>query len=254
MNRHLMRSALALGALAAPTLPAQAPGDWPAYGGSAGGTRYSPLDQITRGNVGQLRLAWVYRTGDYFRYRGRFEANPLVVDGTMYVSTPMGTVVALDPATGVERWRYDAHLDVSADYGDFASRGVATWLDASRTAGAPCRRRVFEATVDARLIALDGATGRPCADFGAAGTVDLARDLRHAPAYHWEYGVTSPPAVIGGLVVVGSAVSDNQRTDAPEGVVRAFDARTGALRWSWDPVPRAPDDSAYDTWRGPTAH
>ena len=91
-----MRSALALGALATPTLPAQAPGDWPAYGGNAGGTRYSPLDQITRGNVGQLQLAWVVRTGDYFRDRGRFEANPLVVDGTMYVSTPMGTVVALE--------------------------------------------------------------------------------------------------------------------------------------------------------------
>ncbi len=251
---RMLGAALALVASAAPALVAQAPGDWPAYGGSLGGSRYSPLEQITRANVSQLRLAWVVRTGDYYRDRGRFEANPLVVDGTMYVSTPMGNMVALDPASGVERWRFDAHLDVGGDYGDFASRGVSTWLDTTRAAGAPCRRRVFVATVDARLIALDGATGRPCADFGAAGTVDLARDLRHTPAYHWEYGVTSPPAVIGGLVVVGAAVSDNQRTDAPEGVVRAFDARTGALRWSWDPIPRTPGDSAYDTWRGPVAH
>src|SRR2546430_17559147 len=82
-------------------------------------------------------------------------------------------------------------------------------------------------------------SGRPCGDFGAGGEVDLAGGLRHAPAYHWEYGVTSPPAVASGLVIVGAAVSDNQRVDAPEGVVRAFDARSGRLRWSWDPVPPA---------------
>ncbi len=245
---------LALGATATRVVAAQRPGDWPAYGGSPGGTRYSPLGEITRANVSQLRLAWVFRTGDYFRDRGRFEANPLIVDGTMYVSTPLGNVMALDPASGTERWRYDAQLDVDGDYGDFANRGVSTWLDRTRRVDAACRRRVYVATVDARLIALDGATGRPCADFGAAGTVDLARDLRHTPAYHWEYGVTSPPAVIGDLVVVGSAVADNQRTNAPEGVVRAFDARTGRLRWSWDPIPRFPGDSAYDTWRGSAAH
>lgn len=239
----------ALGAQQRPTA-----GDWPAYGGGPGGARYSPLEQITRTNVSQLRLAWVIRTGDYMRDRGRFEANPLIVAGTMYVSTPLGNVIALDPATGVERWRFDAHLDAGGDYGDFANRGVATWLDAARPAGAPCRRRVYVGTVDARLIALDAATGRPCTDFGAGGTIDLSQGLRHAPAYHWEYGVTSPPAVIGDLVVVGAAVSDNQRANAPDGVVRAFDARSGVLRWSWDPIPRTAGDSAYATWEGPAAH
>jgi quinoprotein glucose dehydrogenase len=243
-------------ALLGTALVSQTPprGDWPAYGGGPAGTHYSPLAEITRDNVTRLERVWVYRTGDYFRDRGRFEANPLVVDGTLYISTPLGTVIALDPARGSERWRYDPHLDTRADYGDFANRGVATWRDRGRSRGAPCRRRVFVATVDARLIALDAATGQPCVDFGERGTVDLARGLRHAPAYHWEYGVTAPPAIIGDLVVVGSAVADNQRVEAPEGIVRAFDARTGALRWSWDPIPRSPADPAYATWQGPQAH
>jgi len=227
---------------------ASSAGEWSAYGRDAGGTRYSPLAQITRANVARLRLAWVYRTGDYLRDRGRFEAVPLVVDGTLYVSTPVGRVIALDPARGTERWRYDARVSLEGDYGDFANRGVSTWLDPAARPDTQCRRRVFLATVDARLIALDGGTGLPCTDFGAAGTVDLAGGLRHAPAYHWEYGVTSPPAVVGGLVVVGSAVSDNQRVDAPEGVVRAFDTRTGKERWSWNPIPRALNAGAANAW------
>jgi len=233
-----------------PSLAQAAPrtGDWPAYGHDAGGTRYSPLAEITPGNVARLRVAWVYRTGDYLRDRSRFEAAPLVVDGTLYVSTPLGHVIALDPERGIERWRYDARVSLEGDYGDFANRGVATWLDQTRGTALPCRRRIFLATVDARLIALDARTGRPCGDFGAGGEVDLAGGLRHAPAYHWEYGVTSPPAVASGLVIVGAAVSDNQRVDAPEGVVRAFDARSGRLRWSWDPVPPALSAGAANAW------
>jgi len=221
---------------AATSASAQSAGDWGAYGRDPGGTRFSPLAQITRGNVTDLRPAWVYRTGDYLRDRGRFEATPLVAEGTLYIATPLGRVIALDPATAAEKWTYDAKVSLAGDYGDFANRGVATWLDATRSPGRACRHRIFLATVDARLIALDGQTGLPCADFGTAGQVDLAADLRNAPAYHGEYGVTSPPVVISGLVIVGAAVSDNQRTDAPEGVVRAFDARTGRLRWKWDPV------------------
>jgi quinoprotein glucose dehydrogenase len=253
--RTTLGAGILLGAMAT-FLGAQTPprGDWSAYGGGPGGTHYSPLAGITRDNVARLERVWVYRTGDYFRDRGRFEANPVVVEGSLYIATPLGTVIALDPARGTQRWRYDPHVDASAGYGDFANRGVATWRDRTRAAGQACRRRVFVATVDARLIAIDGATGHPCEDFGEHGTVDLAHGLRHAPAFHWEYGVTSPPAVIGDLVVVGSAVADNQRVDAPEGVVRAFDARTGALRWSWDPIPRSPRDPAYNSWQGPQAH
>jgi len=134
---------------------------WPAYGRDLGGSRYAPLDEITRGNVNQLRLAWIARTGDYLTDRGRFEATPILVKGTLYVSTPLGSVVALDPATGVERWKFDGGVQFGYnDYGDFANRGVSAWMGGSQQR---CSLRIFVATVDARLIALDGATGRPCA-------------------------------------------------------------------------------------------
>ena len=227
---------------------------WPAYGRDAGGSRLSPLREIDPSNVGKLRLAWIARTGDFLTDRGRFEATPILVNGTLYVSTPLGSVLALDPATGAERWRFEGPVRYGYDdYGDFANRGVSAWMN-GEDASAPCATRILVATVNARLIALDGKNGRTCSDFGDHGTVDLTIGLRHKPEYHWEYGVTSPPIVVRDLVIVGSAVPDNHRTDAPEGVVRAFDVRTGALRWSFDPNPRDPRDPAYATWIGPKAH
>jgi quinoprotein glucose dehydrogenase len=147
---------------------------------------------------------------------------------------------------GEQRWVYDPQIDPTWEYGDgLVNRGVATWLDPSRSKAQPCRRRIFEATLDARLIALDGATGKPCADFGENGQVSL----RNVPGYlPGRYHMTSAPSVIDDMVVVGSAIDDNQRVDMPAGVVRAFDVRTGALRWSWDPIPRnAP--ATETTWR-----
>jgi len=234
-------------ALVAPALgQTPAPTAWPAYGGDAGGTRFSPLREIDRTTVAGLRPAWIVRTGDYLTDRGRFEATPILVDGTLYVSTPLGSVLALDPATGARKWKFEGPVRYGYDdYGDFANRGVAVWAGG---------QRVFVATVDARLIALDAKTGVPCADFGSGGTVDLTVGLKHPPAYHWEYGVTSPPIVVGDKVIVGSAVPDNHRTDAPEGVIRAFSVRTGALLWSFDPIPRSPAQPGYDTWTGPKAH
>jgi quinoprotein glucose dehydrogenase len=229
------------------------PGDWPAYGRDAGGTRFSPLAQVTPDNVHRLEVAWVYRTGDGLPDRGRFQSTPIVVDGTLYVTTPRGHVHAIDPATGTRRWRFDPQVPLHGNYGDFANRGASTWLDTERPEGTACRRRIYVATIDARLIALDAATGRPCRDFGDRGTVRLDRDIVPAPAWAGEYQVTSPPAVIDGVVVVGSAIADNQRTDAPSGVVRAYDARTGRLRWSWDPIPRDSTDPARATWRDGSA-
>ena len=167
--------------------------------------------------------------------------------GTLYLPTPFNRVIALDPQTGRKRWEYDPKIDLSVPYGDgLTCRGVAAWLNKYQSSGGACRRRVFVATNDGRLIALDGDTGNPCADFGARGQVALTNGLgRLSPG---EYHVTSPPAVISGLVIVGSAISDNERVDAPSGMVRAFDARTGSFRWRWDPIPRNRRDSAWRSW------
>ncbi len=244
-----------------PPRPASESGsvEWRSYGRDPGGSRYAPIDDISRDNVARLRVAWTYRTRETdsafaTRRETSLEATPLVVDGTMYLATPLGRVIALDPATGLERWVFDPGVDRRINFGDFTNRGVTTWLDASASPSAACRRRIFVAVIDARLIALDARTGRPCADFGANGTVDLRVGLRNPPFETAEYEVTSPPAIVGGMLVVGSAVADNSRADAASGEVRGFDARTGALRWTWDPIPQNPADPAYATWIGDRAH
>src|SRR5690349_13072523 len=152
---------------------------WAYYGHDAGGMRYSPLTQINRENVTKLQVAWTFHTGEiedgaHSRKRSGFETTPIVVDGALYLTTPFNRVVALDPETGTQRWSYDPKTDLNLDYGDgLVNRGAATWLDADRAAGQPCRRRIFEATQDARLIAIDAANGTPCTDFGKGGQVIL---------------------------------------------------------------------------------
>lgn len=233
--------------------------DWPSYGRTPYGDRHSPLRQIDTGNVSKLEVAWRFHTGEgapAFKTRSptALEVTPLVFGGTMYLSTPLGRVFALDPATGAQRWVYDPQIDRTTQFGDFANRGVALWLNSSVAAGSRCSLRVFVATIDTRLIALDAATGLTCSDFGSAGTVRLRDGLRNAPAFASEYEETSPPTVVDGVVVVGSAVADNNRIDAASGEVRGYDARTGALRWTFDPVPQAAADPASATWIGPNAH
>ncbi len=242
---------------AAPARSQSNAGEWIAYGRDAFGGRYSPLTQVTRENVSRLEVAWTYRTGETettSRRSTKFEATPLMVDGTLYLSTPFGRVIALDPETGRERWTYDAKIDRGGDWGDFANRGVSTWLDASAPLGAPCRRRIYLGTIDARIIALDARTGALCRGFGDGGTIRLTRGLHNAPSFAEEYELTSPPAVVNGMIVTGSAIADNTRTNAASGEVRAFDARTGAQKWSWDPVPRDSTDAAWKTWRGVMSH
>lgn len=270
-----------IGAPGAPALlvPGAATDEWPHYARDLGGTKYSPLADIDTLTVTRLALAWTTRTGDFTpamfegvehdgveipddaRAQGacaschgasiRFETTPLMVDGQLYLSTPANRVLALDPATGRERWAYDPGVDLERDYSeDLISRGVSTWLDPEAPAGSICRRRLYLATIDARLVALDGATGRPCADFGREGTLRLDRDvaLNGREVDLGDYLVTSPPAVVNGVVVVGSAIGDNRRSDVESGVVRAYDARSGALRWSFDPIPRADDHPAREGW------
>ena len=232
--------------------------DWPVYGANAAGTRYSPLTEIRRENVARLEIAWTLHTGDVgdgrdskIAAKTTFEATPILVDGTLYFPTPFGRVFAVDPETGKVRWRFDTKLDLSVHYAEPTSRGVTAWRDPERQGEAACGRRLFYATPDARLFALDARTGEACPDFGVEGHVDLKRDV--GDPRPWEYVVTSPPAVIHDIVVVGSGIADNQRTNAPRGVVRGFDARTGALRWVFDPIPQDPADPASRTWEGESA-
>jgi quinoprotein glucose dehydrogenase len=222
--------------------------DWPAYGHDPGGQRYSSVSEIDRTNVRALKVAWTYRTGDTYRPKnGRptaFEATPIYVDGTLYLSTPLGQAIALDAVTGLERWHYRAQFNKDAGYGDFASRGVSTWKPAQG------HRRIFLVTVDAHLIALDAATGKPCGDFGDNGIVNLRNDLRIPP--HWEYSEyeeTSPVAVVGDTVVAGSAIADNGGTNVASGEVRGFDAVTGKLKWTWHSIPQREGETGADTWQ-----
>ena len=213
-------------------------GDWPNYGNDPGGMRFSPLTQIGRANVSHLKTAWVFHTGDVTEPnvwpRSGFETTPLFVAETLYLTTPFNRVIALDPATGRQRWAFDPKIDRHWQAGDgLVNRGLATWVDATRRAGAACHRRLYEATIDARLVAVDAATGVACADFGQNGEVSLRNVPNFQPGV---YHMTSPPAVVDDVVVVGSAINDNDRVNMPSGVVRAFDVRTGALRWSWNSI------------------
>jgi quinoprotein glucose dehydrogenase len=222
--------------------------DWPAYGRDAGGARYAPLTQITPGNVMHLEEAWVYRTGDDLTgtpagRQAAFEATPILIDGTLYLSTQINRVIALDSETGAEKWVFDPKLDFeSGGFSEFTSRGVSTWKDPETG-----RRMIYHTTLDARLFALDAETGQLVTTFGDNGKIDLSKGVGEIKA-RGHYLVTSPPAVIDGLVITGSAVGDNGWVDSERGVVRAFDARTGKERWSWDPIPREPSDPGWDTW------
>jgi quinoprotein glucose dehydrogenase len=225
--------------------------DWPQYGGDPGESHYSALTQITRGNVSKLQLAWEWKTDEsplpnFKTTPGVFEATPLMIDGVLYVSTPYNRVVALDPETGHEIWSYDpkAYEDGQVPNGTgFVHRGVAAWRD-SKTR----RLRIFMNS-RYRLIALDAVSGKPLADFGDNGVVNLVAGLR------WEtnpkhYTNTSPPVVYKDLVIVGNGVADRlvyQRD--PPGDVRAFDVRTGKLAWTFHTVPMAGEEGV-DSWIG----
>ena len=237
--------------------------EWPEYGSDKSGSSSPPLDQITRQNVSSLKVAWTYNSGDISDGKGdtttsSLQVTPIVVDDVMYFCTPFNRVIALDPESGRQLWAFDPGLRNRQLHGGYplTCRGVATWRDPAKTNGELCSRRIFTGTQDAELIALDAATGKPCADFGNGGRVALREGLGDAPM--WEYYTTSPPVVVGDVVAVGALVADNIRTNAPPGVVRAFDVRTGQLRWAWDPIPpgmeNAPPSPDGATYRRATAN
>lgn len=248
----LCSGVLASQALAAPPHRRLNDGDaqWQYYGGDAGGSRHAASKQITRDNVDQLEIAWTHRTGElgvgFVRAEKlSFEATPILVDDTLYLSTPTNIVIALDARTGKFRWRHDPKIPRHLHYAEATSRGVAWWTDEAADTNTRCSQRIFIGTLDARLIALDARTGARCPDFGNHGSVDLAAGARSTQ--RGEYMVTSPPAVYRDLIITGSAIGDNRGVELERGIVRAFDARTGAQRWSWDPIP---DTTAEATKRG----
>ena len=229
-------------ALFAGMLLAAAPAiGWEHWGGDSGGTRFSPLAQITPANVGNLVRAWEFRTGDLesrapaVMARTKFEATPLFVEDSLIFCTAFNEVIALDPGTGTQKWRYDPKISTDQRPGNrYVCRGVAYWVDGQAAENAACRARIFMGTNDVRVIALDARTGVPCAEFGANGEVKI--EIGRQLVWPGEFQITSAPVVSHGVVVVGSSISDNVRVDAPLGTVRAFDARTGRQRWTWDPL------------------
>ncbi|MGH8307309.1 MAG: pyrroloquinoline quinone-dependent dehydrogenase [Gammaproteobacteria bacterium] len=231
---------------------------WSYYGGDAGGTRYSTLRQITPQNVKNLKLAWTYRTGDMgagfpgdeWKSKMTFETTPILYNGTLYFTSSETNVIAVNAATGQLRWRHDSHVK-KLWYSDAASRGVTLWVDEQSPVDAACHARIFAPTLDARLLALDALTGKPCENFGQHGVLDLTHDVNYqVPEYAGDqnYRVTSPPVTIDDKVIVGSSIGDNHGVIVERGTVRAFDARSGKLVWSWDPIPRDPSNPVYKEW------
>jgi membrane-bound PQQ-dependent dehydrogenase (glucose/quinate/shikimate family) len=218
--------------------PDPAGGDWRVWGRTLAGDRYSPLAQINTGNVAKLKLAWRYDSNVRPYGFHSFEATPLAADGRLYICLDRNVVVALDPDTGHEVWRFDPHANLT---GVFAAtcRGVA-YYEAPQTV-ADCPKRILFGVNDDRLMAVDAETGRPCQSFGAGGAVDLKQGLGPAPA-----GVTFPssaPTIVRGVAILSGWVTDGLYVGEPSGVVRGYDAVTGALRWAWDsgrPDPQRP--------------
>ncbi len=235
----LLRIVAATALLAQASTLAAEPG-WDFYGGDAGGQRFSEAALVTPANIGGLRRQWLYRTGDATRRpatlmrRVKFQTTPILVADKLVLCSSFNEVIALDPASGAEAWRFDPKLATDLRPANrFNCRGVAQWRDGKAAPAAPCALRILTATADARLIALDARTGLACTDFGERGEVRMDIGSLDWPG---ELQVSSAPVVAGDVVIVGSAIGDNQRAAAPSGRVRAFDARTGAPRWSWEPL------------------
>ncbi|MEO8224063.1 MAG: pyrroloquinoline quinone-dependent dehydrogenase [Gammaproteobacteria bacterium] len=250
----LMLGATGLPSGAQTTAPPAHPAtsDWQQVGGDQGGSRYSPLSQIDRKNVWRLERAWTWRHGDFARFPERrpfsgFHATPILLPedagGGLVVCTPFNRLVSLDPATGKERWSFDPQIQVSKAPKRLKCLGVTYWHDVAAPTGKLCAHRILAGTNDRRLLAVDAATGKACADFGTNGQVDvnpLFAGTKPAPADPWGVQFSAPPVVVNGVLVIGHINNmKNQYASAPNGALRAFDARTGAYRWSFDPIPRS---------------
>ncbi len=231
--------------LVAALLSTAAAQDWATTSGDPGGSRYSPLKQINRGNVARLKVAWTYHTGDLsdgktWTTRSAFEATPLVIDGVMYVTTPFSRLIALDPETGKELWAFDPKLDRVRPYNLFINRGAAYWTDGKK-------KRILLGTLDGRLFSIDANNGKQDDSFGNAGWVDLRKGAADKFPDRG-YGMTSPPAIYRNLVICGSLTADGE-PQGPFGDGRAFDVQSGKLAWVFHTVAQK-GEYGNDTWEG----
>lgn len=251
--RHKCFLLLAAALLLSPALAE----DWSQYGGD-GGQQYTSLARIGPGNLDRLEPAWTYRSGDLnqgFSHKNHsFQANPVFWQGLLFISTSANWIIAVDAVTGEERWRFDPGLPEDVSYSESASRGVSLWHGESEV----CPDRVLVGTLVGHVHALNALTGEPCEDFGDdpvhPGRVDMTEGVGGPANLAGYYSITSPPAVSGDHVIVGSAIGDNRAVESPRGIVRSLDARTGAINWLWDPIPRAPDDPMRRDWGGNSAN
>jgi len=254
--RTFYHTCLTFALLATPVLAE----DWSSYANAPGGGRYVDYDEITRENIDGLDIAWTYHSGDVSDGSGdisqtSFQATPLYFDEKVVFCTPFSRVIALDPATGKELWSFDPKVDTKqtaatrkTDGAPLRCRGVTGWTSTeSADAGGLCAKTVFLGTIDARIFALDAGSGEACPDFNDGKPIELNK---LPPSGNGEVNISSPPTVIGDKVVFGLSIGDNGYADMPDGVVRAFDARTGALVWDFDPIPAALRDKsgAANVW------
>jgi len=233
--------------------------DWPTYAGSEGGTRYSAIDQINTENADQLEVAWTYRTGAMEKYPQLnwalgFQATPILLPEDagqhLVLCTPWNEVVALDPETGAERWRFDPKISPVPFAGRFNCRGVTHWEDLLAEDGAACRHRIVLATNDRKLWAIDAKDGLACEDFGEAGVVDVTPIIKELKPANQLPGMQllSPVAIVNGVIVIGGTANKFRDVSSMNGALRAFDARTGELKWVFDTLIREPvgDPEASD--------
>ena len=222
---------------ATPALGGNVPaGEWHQYGRTPFGQRYSPLDQINTDNVNTLKVAWQYQTGDVKLPddvgETTYQVTPLKIGDTLYMCTPHNWAIAIDAATGKEKWKYDSNSGMNPDRQHQTCRGVTYYADPVATAGTTCATRVYLPTSDARLIALDAETGDVCTSFAENGVLRLEQGMPYNPAGY--YYSTSPPVITDEKIIIGGAVNDNYSIHSQSGVIRAFDVKTGALIWNWD--------------------
>ncbi|MFM0739246.1 glucose/quinate/shikimate family membrane-bound PQQ-dependent dehydrogenase [Paraburkholderia xenovorans] len=248
------------------------PADWPAYGRTQEGTRYSPLQQITPGNVKNLQVAWTFRTGDIKGPNDPVEitneVTPIKIGDLLYLCSPHQILFALDAKTGALKWKFDPELRADPSFQHVTCRGVSyVDLSASAASGAPasdaaatpstaaCTRRIYLPVNDGHLYALDALTGERCEGFGNHGDLDL----QHAQPVTTPgmYEPTSPSIITSNVIVVAGAVEDNFSSREPSGVIRGFDVRTGAMLWAFDPGAKDPNhmpgEGEHYTWNSPNS-